>query len=48
MEADPEWEDWCCLGDVDIGAGVHLARVVAWDGVQIAGGCRLADVLLSA
>ena len=48
MEAKPEWEDWCCLGDVELGADVHLARVVAWDGVRIASGCRLADVLLSA
>jgi len=48
MEAEPQWDDWCCLGDVDLGADVHLARVVAWDGVRIAGGRRLADVLLSA
>jgi len=48
MAAEPEWEDWCCLGDVEIGADVHLARVVAWDGVRIKSGRRMADVLLSA
>jgi len=40
--------DWCCLGDVEVGRDVQLERVVAWDGVRIAAGSRLADVLLSA
>ncbi len=45
---DLRCHDWCCLGDVEIGADVQLTRVVAWDGVRIADGSRLADVLLSA
>lgn len=48
MRADLHCEDWCCLGDVEIGEDVRLARVVAWDGVRITGGSRLSDVLLSA
>lgn len=39
--------DWCCVGDVEIGADVQLTRVVAWDGVRIAAGSRLTDVVLS-
>ena len=48
VPTDLHCEDWCCLGDVEIGRDVRLTRVVAWDGVRIAGGSRLSDVLLSA
>lgn len=41
-------EDWCCLGDVEVGHDVQLCRIVAWDNVKIEAGSRRADTLLSA
>lgn len=41
-------EDWCCLGDVEVGHDVQLCRIVAWDNVKIEAGSRRTNTLLSA
>jgi mannose-1-phosphate guanylyltransferase len=45
---DLQLEDWCCLGDVEVGGDVRISRTVAWDNVHIAAGSMVDNALLSA
>lgn len=42
------FEDWVCLGSrCHVGAGAKLARVVVWDGAQVAVGSQYSDTIVT-